>query len=262
MSTTSKTPILGLLVAGGQSTRMGSDKCFLPYPTRSRKSDHKLSAGNATDDTIESLWIHLVRILLDVCPEGVVVSHNANQKDRMIKELQGSEEDWKPRVTFSQDAHEYSDIGPAAGLITAYDKHPDKTFLAVAVDFPFITLQTLQDLLGAYKEPVSTYFHPIDMHPEPLLSIWSPLALERLKKNAVEGIEVDAEDGRMTRRKRTGPCFTAKQLWKELAGTSGGDEVVGRWGILPRDERELRNTNTREEWDRAVEELKEKRGTR
>ena len=211
---------------------MGSDKAFLPYPTGSDK------------DVVESLWIHLVRIMLQVCPHGVLVSHNPTQAARMKSELGLLDEAHKVRLV--QDAQGYEDIGPAAGLITAHDTQPTDTFLAVAVDFPFVNHDTLVHLRDAYESPVTTYFHPVDMHPEPLLSIWSPEALARLKRNAVDGVEGG--------RKRTGPCFTAKQLWKELG--MSGDEVVGKCGVLPKVEAELRNTNTREEWDRAVDELR------
>ena len=222
-STASQT-ITGLLVLGGQSSRMGSDKAFLPYPLPGTSS--------------EPLWRHLARILLAVCPEGIVVSHNAKQADQLKddKKVLG---DLEGKVAFVQDV--YEEMGPAAGLISAHEAYGGKkTFFAVAVDFPFVTEKTLRFLVDKYKAEVTTYLHPIDMHPEPLLSIWSPVALERLKKNATT--ETDG-------RKRTGPCYTVKQMWKE-----SGEEL----GVLPLDELELRNTNTPEEWQKAVDELRQR----
>jgi hypothetical protein len=108
-----------------------------------------------------------------------------------------------------------------------------------------------------------------------------------LRRKAVEGV-TQAAGGL---RRRTGPCFTAKELWKEImafeaedkTGSNGVDEqaktnipergqkvdkdnskpkdelppaIIARFGVLPKIEGELRNTNTREEWDRAVEELR------
>ncbi|KAH8077860.1 hypothetical protein HD553DRAFT_337816 [Filobasidium floriforme] len=344
---------LGLLVAGGQSTRMGSDKAFLPYPlapgspTSSTSSTSSTTTKEGIEEHTESLWIHLLKILLRVCPEGVVVSHNSRQSGRMEQDLKGFLEDSslssssssssspsnstsshkQPHIELLPDAPPYKDLGPASALLTAHQAHPSATFLVVAVDFPFVTFDTLQHLLdhhnhnhlldhhqepgpspsssstppepGPSPSPVTTYFHPLDMHPEPLLSVWGPEALRRLRRNAIEG--VTQADGGL--RRRTGPCFTAKELWKEIVafeaedktGSNRVDEqanvnlnipergqsqkksnsnhkanpkdkpkpkdelppaIITRFGVLPKTEGELRNTNTREEWDAAVEELK------
>lgn len=320
---------------------MGSDKAFLPYPlapTSSTSSNVKEGIAEYT----ESLWIHLLRILLRVCPEGVVVSHNVGQRERMEQDLKGfldseslsssspsnstststaTSQTKQPLIELLPDAPSYTELGPAAALLTAHKTHPSTTFLVAAVDFPYITQQTLSYLLEHHTEPspVTTYFHPSDMHPEPLLSVWAPEGLKRLRRNAIEGV-VQADGGR---RRRTGPCYTAKELWKEIMareteiggnvelatdvdgrdarheenrgekanvgissegnGKGAGDPdinaqapikgkepgqkkektkdqlppaIIRRFGVLPKIEGELRNTNTREEWDRAVEELR------
>jgi hypothetical protein len=286
---------------------MGSDKAFLPYPLAPGSSTSPIATK---EDHTESLWIHLLKILLRVCPEGVVVSHNAGQRERMEQDLKGfldsgsssssspsnstststaTSQTKRPLIELLPDAPSYTELGPAAALLTAHKAHPSTTFLVAAVDFPFLTFDTLQHLLQSYQEPgpVTTYFHPSDMHPEPLLSVWAPEGLKRLRRNAVEG--VTQADGGL--RRRTGPCFTAKELWKEImafeaedkTGSNGVDEqaktnipergqkvdkdnskpkdelppaIIARFGVLPKIEGELRNTNTREEWDRAVEELR------
>ena len=122
----------------------------------------------------------------------------------------------------------------------------------------------------------------------------------------MEGVIVVQDDGAVGRKKRTGPCFTAKELWREIISSeveykpandpepelnarspvkvklTDADrvqsqsrkkdnpkdkpkdqlpaDIIRRFGVLPKIEGELRNTNTREEWDRAVEELKLKAG--
>jgi molybdopterin-guanine dinucleotide biosynthesis protein A len=294
------TRTLGLLVAGGQSTRMGSDKAFLPYPSAPTSSADE--TNDSAEHTEESLWIHLLRILLQVCPDGVVVSHNSRQRERMEQDLKGfldsesssspsnsTSSHKQPLIELIPDAPSYTELGPASALLTAHKTHPSTTFFVAAVDFPYITPQTLSHLLQNHKDssPVTTYFHPVDMHPEPLLSVWAPEGLKRLRRNAIEGV-LQADGGL---RRRTGPCFTAKELWKEIVafeaeGKVDTDEVdeqaktnipehgqkvdkdkpkpkdelpadiIRRFGVLPKIEGELRNTNTREEWDRAVEELR------
>jgi molybdopterin-guanine dinucleotide biosynthesis protein A len=293
---------------------MGSDKAFLPYPLAPTSS---ADVVNDSAEHTESLWIHLLRILLRVCPQGVVVSHNSRQRERMEQDLKGfldsesssssspsnstststaTSQTKQPLIELLPDAPSYTELGPAAALLTAHKTHPSATFLVAAVDFPFLTFDTLQHLLQSYQEPgpVTTYFHPSDMHPEPLLSVWAPEGLKRLRRNAIEGV-VQADTGGL--RRRTGPCFTAKELWREIMpfeaeGKVDTDEVftdeqaktnipergqkvdkdkskpkdelpadiVRRFGVLPKIEGELRNTNTREEWDGAVEELKLKAG--
>lgn len=109
-----------------------------------------------------------------------------------------------------------------------------------------------------------------------------------MRRNAIEG--VTQADGGL--RRRTGPCYTAKELWREIISSEPETEgkvdsdtvyeqtkveehgqknskpkdnkskdelppaIIRRFGVLPKTEGELRNTNTREEWDAAVEELK------
>lgn len=286
---------------------MGSDKAFLPYPLAPGSSTSPIATK---EDHTESLWIHLLKILLRVCPEGVVVSHNAGQRERMEQDLKGfldsessssssssnstststaTSQTKQPHIELLPDAPSYTELGPAAALLTAHKVHPSTTFLVAAVDFPFLTFDTLQHLLQSYQEPgpVTTYFHPSDMHPEPLLSVWAPEGLKRLRRNAIEGV-LQADGGL---RRRTGPCYTAKELWREImaaeaedkTGSIGVDEqaktnipehghkvdkdkskpkdelppaIIARFGVLPKIEGELRNTNTREEWDGAVEELR------
>jgi molybdopterin-guanine dinucleotide biosynthesis protein A len=204
---------------------MGQPKCFLPYPT--------------TSSTTSSLWLHLAQILLLACPSGIMISHNETQTERIESELPllNAQEG---KVQLVKDA--WTDMGPAAGLLSAHREFPERTLFAVAVDFPFIRLETLEYLVQHYVSPVTTYLHPSDMHPEPLLSIWSPAALDRLNYNATQ----------LEGKKRTGPCYTVKQLWKETTG-----DGQGKGGVLPLKESELRNTNTPEEWEEAVKEMKE-----
>lgn len=68
------------------------------------------------------------------------------------------------------------------------------------------------------------------MHPEPLLSVWAPEGLRRLERNAIEGVVVvqdDAEGSEVIVKRRTGPCFTAKELWREIVAAEGKAEGDG-----------------------------------
>jgi molybdopterin-guanine dinucleotide biosynthesis protein A len=222
----------GLLVLGGQSTRMGRDKAFLDFPQ---------SPGTSTTTSCP-LYLHLLGLLHQACPAGVYISHNASQRDTLERAHQ-----LPPRTFLVQDDARIvsADIGgPAAGLLSAHLANPETTFLVLAVDFPLVTLDTLTDLVSRYTPPVTCYLHTSDNHPEPLLSIWGPDALEELQQNA------------MGEKKKTGPCWTARRIWKRLGvetvGEDGKTMVDGDFVFKPREEHWLFNTNKPEEWERAT----------
>jgi molybdopterin-guanine dinucleotide biosynthesis protein A len=140
------------------------------------------------------------------------------------------------------------DIGPAAGLLAAYAARPEATLLVLAIDFPLASGQALAELVGAHyaacaasdpddPPPVTCYMHSSDGAPEPFMSIWGPQALRRLKENVEGG-------------GKTGPCFTAKQVWRERTGGAGMSEGSGL--VRPRDDRWLVNANTPEQWEDAM----------
>ena len=203
----STSDLKGLLLLGGKSTRMGTDKALLPVPPDGKP-----------------LFRRQYSLLASVCPGGVVVSARPSQLP--VQEAQN--------LTIVHDAAG-SDIGPAAGLLAAHGAFPFDTFLVLAIDFPLASADLLSKLIKAHsasskrEQTVVAPLHASDCAPEPFMSLWSPAALERLRYNCEE------REGK----KRTGPCFTMKELWKELE-ESGGVEVG--------ETIELRNTNTEEEW--------------
>lgn len=217
----------GLLVLGGQSTRMGRDKAFLDFPLDAQ--------------TTRPLYLHLLGLLRQACPAGVYISHNGAQVETLRRaELPGG-------TTLVQDDERLTaaDIGgPAAGLLSAHFANPSATFLVLAVDFPLVTRETLTDLAERYTPPVTCYLHTSDSHPEPLLSVWAPEALEELRENA------------MGEKKKTGPCWTARRIWKRLGvqtvGEDGRQMEDGEYVFKPREEQWLFNTNRPDEWEKAT----------
>lgn len=65
------------------------------------------------------------------------------------------------------------------------------------------------------------------------MSVWTPVALERLSANALRG--------------KAGPCYTAKQLWREQAAGEGGLSD-GRSLVWPAQARWVQDADTPEEW--------------
>lgn len=65
---------------------------------------------------------------------------------------------------------------------------------------------------SAVPLPLCCYLHE-DGNPEPLFAIWSQPALQRLKENAMQ-------------RKKTGPCFTIKQIQAEYNPVKPNDKEL------------------------------------
>lgn len=147
----SATPLHGLVLAGGRSTRMGQDKAQLRYGTQPQ-----LQAA-----------FELLRGMVDQCH----VSVRADQRDEPL------------RAGLPQLLDVMDDIGPAAGLLAAHAHAPDAAWLAVACDLPLLEVRTLQALIDARREGVAAvaFRSAHDGLPEPLCAIWEPLALERLQ---------------------------------------------------------------------------------
>jgi molybdopterin-guanine dinucleotide biosynthesis protein A len=201
-------PLKVLILAGGHSSRMGSPKHLLP-----------LHDG--------PLYLHLVRILHEALPK--ITTHHISLADRSVTDEMLRRENVEisnaadtPNMitlnTIIDDA--FLDIGPAAGLLAAHRDDPKATWIVVACDFPLLQAAAIRQLVNSY-EPPAICFKNKEGFSEPLLGIWSPQALESLKKNVEGG--------------RLGPSYTLKTL--------------GSKRIVPTNEDWLVNVNTKVEWD-------------
>lgn len=115
-------------------------------------------------------------------------------------------------------------IGPAAGLLAAYEEDHSAYWAVLACDHPLMTHTELARLYDNFEEPV-TCFKNSDGYVEPLVGIWSPTALQKLKENV--------------RNSQFGPSKTFKQL--------------GGKSISPLNPQTLFNTNTKDEWEQALQ---------
>lgn len=217
----SKMSIKPLLLAGGNSSRMGSRKELLRLP-----NSDKL------------VYIHHLRMLQETCPESEMVYMSLRNRDAVgglccatdvtrvsddTLALRGAEQDLGIRLLFDIDYFGNRDIGPAAGLLAAYYEDPTARWLVAACDFPFLTHAALRQLRDEFVEPVTCFVNSGGFV-EPLLGIWMPGALRRLEINVDGGI--------------LGPTSVVRQLEAKT--------------IRPVEERWLFNANTKEEWDVAT----------
>ncbi|KAK2808323.1 hypothetical protein FQN50_004883 [Emmonsiellopsis sp. PD_5] len=259
-------PIHALLLAGGQSSRMGTRKELLHLPSNEMP-----------------LFLHLARLLKCSCPDldGIHLSLKDRSSvpgvlqaaaslifhSRLISGISASEdieriefqtsdggedrvrieflydEDILPRVVGRNGEMDTSklwdekslDIGPAAGLIAAYHADPSATWLVVACDFPFLTTSALKLLRQEHFTPAhATNGMSSD---ESLITCYrnakghcEPL-LALWTPDALRMLERNVKQG------KTGPRFVIEELGPRGVRT-----------VSPGEERWLFNANTEDDW--------------
>ena len=163
----------GLILIGGQSKRMGTDKAYLNY----------------FDKTQFELTKELLTNLLPV--SNIYYSVN-NKQD----------------INANCIVDKYPDLGPFGAILSAFDYNPSNAYLVLAIDMPFVNTTLIERLIQ--NRDTSKFATVVqgtsNDYPEPLLSIWEPKAypiLQRqfeekqfrltkiLKNNAIKKIRVD-----------------------------------------------------------------------
>ncbi|MBP6513866.1 MAG: NTP transferase domain-containing protein [Steroidobacteraceae bacterium] len=138
------TPVYGLVLAGGKSSRMGTDKAALIYNGHAQlKLAYEMTAG-VTDRTF--------------------VSVRADQRDEPL------------RAALPQIVDGEATAGPVAGILAAQAAFPDVAWLVVACDLPLLAPQALEMLL-ARRDPdalATAFTGDVDGLPEPLCAIYEP----------------------------------------------------------------------------------------
>ena len=137
-------PVLrGLVLAGGRSERMLTDKGGLHYHALDQRA-------------------HTAALLHEFCPD-VRVSCRPDQVAGLPAGL-----------TALPDT--FLNLGPLGGLLSAFQADPDAAWLVLACDLPFLTRTTLEFLV-AHRQPAraaTALCSPWNEFPEPLITIWEP----------------------------------------------------------------------------------------
>jgi molybdopterin-guanine dinucleotide biosynthesis protein A len=151
-------PLYGLVLAGGESRRMGYDKALLVRDGQSQLSYIATLLGEATDQVFVS-------------------ARDAQQDD-------------PERSRFTTILDRYAGIGPVAGILSAMDTHPDADWLVVACDLPNIDAGTLQYLVAnrTVGKPFVAYRSSYGGLPEPLCAIYAAGSDEIVRQFVDEGI--------------------------------------------------------------------------
>jgi molybdopterin-guanine dinucleotide biosynthesis protein A len=153
----SRAPLLGLVLAGGASTRMRRDKAALEYHGKPQ---------------VRWAWE-----LLEELTESAFVSVRRDQREEPL------------RVGLPQIVDQLERVGPIAGIVSALRSHPRHAFLVVACDLPFIGRQTLEHLLEHRDaaRAATAYRSTHDGLPEPLCAIYEPAALASMEEFLAAG---------------------------------------------------------------------------
>ncbi len=156
-------PLHGLVLAGGRSTRMGTDKAALIHP------DGRPLARRTVD------------LLEDAGCERIVVSLRHDQDfPPMIVE--------SAHVRIVRDPEDGSE-GPMVGILSAMQAAPDADWLVLACDLPRLDVATLQHLASSRHpdEAFLSYLSEFDGLPEPLCAFYASEARAILEQAQANG---------------------------------------------------------------------------
>ena len=142
--------MLGVVLCGGQSSRMGSDKGLLML-------NNKTWTQKAID-TLSNFQI------------PVVISVNKTQYKDYSSIL--------PTDILLPDDPSLQLHGPLCGLLSVYLKYPQEDLLILACDMPLIDTELIKQLLTKYSnETLDAFIYTIDDEPEPMPGIYRSKAL-------------------------------------------------------------------------------------
>ena len=164
MKNSASRALCGLVLAGGRSSRMGTDKAALVHP------DGRTLARRCHD------------LLEETGCGTVVISLRHDQ------ELPPGFSDL-PDVAIARDPEGGSE-GPLAGMLAAMRLHPEADWLVLACDLPRLDLATLRHLVSSKRpdEVFLSYRSEFDGLPEPLCALYAAEALPLLEQARADGI--------------------------------------------------------------------------
>ncbi|MGB5699786.1 NTP transferase domain-containing protein, partial [Muriicola sp.] len=140
-------PLYGLILSGGKSSRMGTDKALLNYHGRPQQE-------------------LLYELATEFC-EKTFISLREEQREYLPK---------KYRVI--EDLNEFR--GPLNGILSAHRKYPEAAWMVIACDLPLLNKNTLELLVqgrDAAKDATALATKTTKL-PEPLAAIWEPKGLQ------------------------------------------------------------------------------------
>ena len=141
-------PIQGLILAGGKSTRMGTDKGLLEY--------HGISQRDYLYEQLSSVFLPYKEY------KGVYISTRENQEIENKNTIPDT----------------FTGLGPFGAICSAFQSNPNSAWFVIATDVPFICKNLIRHLLEKRNpKKIATAFKGKNSEfPEPLITIWEPKA--------------------------------------------------------------------------------------
>lgn len=137
--------VYGLILAGGESRRMGHDKAVIDYHGKP-----------------QILWAY--ELLQRHLPK-VYLSVRAEQEGEPV------------RASLPQIHDQGITSGPLDGIVSAMQTHPQAAWLVIACDLPWLDNAGIEHLLSE-RDPTAMASAFVSVHhpglPEPLCAIWEP----------------------------------------------------------------------------------------
>ena len=153
----SQAPLMGLVLAGGKSLRMGQDKGAIAY--------HGIPQRE-----------YAAQLLSPFCKE-VFLSVRPDQLGEVSS-------------AFPLLPDTFLGLGPLGAILSAFREKPNAAWLVIACDLPLLHTETLAQLVQErHCGRVATAFQsPENPFPEPLIAIWEPRSYPLLLQFLAQGI--------------------------------------------------------------------------
>lgn len=213
-----------LLVIGGQSSRMGTPKHLLRLPDGRTALEHAIETLHAALPEERSIYLSLrgedqLLAIQDIIPPILFEHHQASSEVD-----QGTQTPHHDHSTTFQHAvilfdGEGENIGPASALRSAHASDPSSTWLIVGCDYPLLPASAILQLIMEYTEPASCFMQKDEQGKEwlePLLSIWSPEALQAMSEAIAGGLTGPT---RVLKQMRTKEVWPLRSEWIKGANT-------------------------------------------
>jgi molybdopterin-guanine dinucleotide biosynthesis protein A len=109
--------------------------------------------------------------------------------EKAFVSVRSDQTDDSTRAAYPTIADATPNLGPIGGIQAALQTHPDKAWLVLACDLPFLDSQALQYLIAhrASARLASAYRSSFDGKPEPLCAIFEPAARAAIERQIAQG---------------------------------------------------------------------------
>ena len=150
-------PLNGLVLIGGNSSRMKQDKSRLVFHD-----------GVAQVDFMHNL-------LIKYCDQVFISVRDGQQAESIARET---------------IIDKFIGLGPYGGILSAFQYNPNTAWLVVAVDLPFVNENAIENLIEKRNihKTATCFIDGNDKFPEPLITIWEPRAYPLLLDFLARGI--------------------------------------------------------------------------